>query len=282
VNRPSTLRLLACQISIPAMITRHQRDAHLALSAQKVSEALEISSVDLVVLPELSSIDYSRETFDNIDELSEPLDGPSYHCWRAVAQKHNCTISYSFARREGDKTYICIAVIDGNGVLIGHYDKIHLAQYGASMEKDYFTRGNHLFTFTVNGINLAPIICYDIRIPELSRVLTLDHKVDLILHCGAYFRDESFNTWHSFAITRAIENQVFFLSLNRAGKNYGHSVFCRPWMDENTEAEQFAVHDEEFRLIEIDLSERDLAREKYAFLKDKLGSYKLPVLKKVP
>ena len=32
---------------------------------------------------------------------------------------------------------------------------------------------------------------------------------DVITHCGAYYRDASFHTWHSFATTRALENQVF-------------------------------------------------------------------------
>jgi len=47
------------------------------------------------------------------------------------------------------------------------------------------------------------------------------HDVDLILHVGAYARDESFYSWHAFAVTRAVENQFFVLSLNRAGTHFG-------------------------------------------------------------
>lgn len=269
------LKMLACQLDIPAMTDPSQRDAHLEQSARKVESAMIGNPVDLIVLPELSSIDYSRDTFDKIEALSEPLDGPSFRCWSAVARRHKCFVSYSFARRDGDKTYISVAVANREGELVGHYDKIHLAQYGASMEKEYFDRGNHLFTFDVAGFRLAPIICYDIRIPELSRTLTIEHKVDLFLHCGAYFRDESFHSWHEFATVRALENQVFFLSLNRAGKNYGYSVFCRPWMDENTPLQYFSEHDEDFCLIEIGRSEMEDARNSYSFLKDRLENYNL-------
>ena len=273
-----SLRLLACQIDIPPMTSTGERDTHLARSARLVGDRLASEPADLVVLPELSTLEYARETFDCLKTLAEPLDGPSFQCWRAVAREHGCFVSYSFARDAGDRHHISIAVVDPNGELVGHYDKIHMAQFGASMEKDYFDRGNHLLAFNVKGFRVAPIICYDIRIPELSRTLTIDHNVDLILHCGAYYRDESFATWHAFATTRALENQVFFLSLNRAGAHYGNSVFCWPWMDENQEPVRLPDHDEELRLIELEKFELASAREGYSFLKDRLDDYGFKVL----
>ena len=273
----NSLRLLACQIAIPPMTGVEERDAHLARSARLVSDRLAQELADLVVLPELSTLEYARETFDCLDVLAEPLDGPSFQCWRAVAREHGCHISYSFAHDAGEQRHISIAVVGPDGELVGHYDKIHMAQFGASMEKDYFERGNHLLAFDVKGFRVAPIICYDIRIPELSRALTIDHNVDLILHCGAYYRDESFATWHAFATTRALENQVFFLSLNRAGEHYGNSLFCWPWMDENREPVRFPDHDETLQLIEMEKSELSNAREGYSFLKDRLDDYGLEV-----
>jgi nitrilase len=141
------------------------------------------------------------------------------------------------------------------------------------MEKEYFDAGDHVFTFKIGNFTISPIICYDIRIPELSRVLALKHGVDLILHCGAYYRDESFATWHQFATTRAMENQIFFLSLNRAGQSWGNSVFCLPWMDENTPPERFSHRDEEFRHLTLDKRQLFKAREDYTFLKDRLPDY---------
>ena len=193
-----TLSLLACQIEIPVTESAAARDRHLAESAAKVRDQLNRRNMDLVVLPELSSIDYSRAAFDRLDEISEPLEGASFAVWREVAMEFGVHVSYSFARKGQSGTFISIAVVGPDGALVGHYDKLHLCQYGASMEKEYFVGGNHIFTFKVNGLTISPIICYDIRIPELARTLTLKHDVDLILHCGAYYRDESFETWHSF------------------------------------------------------------------------------------
>ncbi|OBY25323.1 carbon-nitrogen hydrolase family protein [Leisingera sp. JC1] len=275
-----TLTLLACQISIPPMTTATQRDAHLQASAAKVRAQLAAAEgrADLVVLPELSSIDYSRDTFARLGEIAEPLDGASFQTWRQVAKDFGVHISYSFARTGEGGPFICIGVVGPDGGLVGHYDKLHLAQYGASMEKEYFNRGRHLFVFEVNGFRLAPIICYDIRIPELTRTLVVDHGVDAILHCGAYYRDESFHTWHPFAIARALENQVFFLSLNRAGTAYGKSLFCLPWQDENTLPVEFAETAEEFRLITLDRETQAKARRDYTFLKDRLDDYRIHVL----
>lgn len=268
-----TLTLLACQIDIPATPTAAARNRHLAVSGAKVRAQLEKNKADLVVLPELSSIDYSRAAFERLDEIAEPLDGKSFDTWRQIAIEFGVHVSYSFARKGTTGTHISIAVVTPEGKLAGHYDKLHLCQYGASMEKEYFTAGNHLFTFTVNGLKIAPIICYDIRIPELSRTLTLKHGVDLIVHCGAYYRDESFNTWHSFATTRAMENQIFFLSLNRAGRTWGNSIFCLPWMDENTPPLRFADTDEDFRFVSVKKETLLKSRESYTFLRDRLADY---------
>ena len=175
------LTLLACQIAIPAMTKPQERDTHLRHSAGEVSNALHAQAADLVVLPELSSIDYARATFAALDALGETLDGPSFQTWRAVAQQYNTTVVYSFPRRSEQGFHISLAAVNPQGELIGWYDKLHLAQYGASMEKEYFIGGEQLMVFEVNGFRCAPIICYDIRIPELSRTLTLKHKVDIIL-----------------------------------------------------------------------------------------------------
>ena len=98
--------------------------------------------------------------------------------------------------------------------------------------------------------------------------------MDCILHCGAYYRDESFASWHSFAMTRAMGNQLYLFSLSRAGEQYGDSKYCLPWMDEKQPAAGFTLHDEDFRYLRVERSRIDQAREQYGFLKDRLGDYR--------
>jgi len=188
--------------------------------------------------------------------------------------KHQTAVVFGMPRCSDDRYFISQVAIGADGDLLACYDKLHICQYGASMEKEFFQRGQSVCVFSVAGFRFSPIICYDIRFPELSRSLALDEEVDCILHCGAYYRDESFASWHSFAITRAMENQLYLLSLNRAGEQYGDSIFCLPWMDEHQPAVRFATHDEDFRYLKIDRSRIETAREQYTFLEDRLTDYR--------
>jgi len=268
-----TCRLLACQLAIPCVSSAGERDRHLDETARKIRERLDREPVDLVVLPELSGIDYSRAAFDNLEALAEPLDGPSFEVLRELARDFGVAIVYGIPRRgEGDYRISQVAV-GPDGEIIGYFDKLHVAQYGASIEKEYFARGEHLFVFEHGGVTIAPIICYDIRIPELTRTLALRHGAQLILHCGAYARDESFYSWHDFVVSRAMENQVYVLSLNRAGKDFGQSLFCGPWVDEAAPAVEFPPFEEALLSLEVDLTRVETIREHYSFLADRLDDY---------
>jgi len=268
------LRLLACQIAIPPVATAPARDRFLAETAEKIHRRFAQAPADLVVLPELSGIDYSRAAFDRLDQLAEPLEGPSSEVFRALAGELGVPIVYGIPRRADGGYRISQVVVGPERRILGHFDKIHIAQYGASFEKEYFSRGRHLFVFEHLGIRIAPIICYDIRIPELSRTLALQHGVQLILHCGAYARDESFASWHDFVVARAMENQIYLLSLNRAGADFGRSLFCGPWVDEESPAVAFPETDEAFVSLSVDPARIQSVRKQYSFLQDRLEDYR--------
>ena len=269
----SELNVLAAQIDIPSTRTGRGREIHIQRCASEIRRRLKSRPADLVVLPELASIEYSREAFAHLDRLAETLDGPSFQLYREIAVRCETTVVYGIARKDGKDFLISQVAVGPNGLLLGHYDKLHIAQFGASMEKDYFRAGKHLLVMDVKGIRVAPIICYDIRIPELCRTLVLKHGVDLILHCGAYYRDESFASWHAFVTARAMENQCFVLSLNRAGAHYGDSMFCPPWVDADRPAEIFHSRDEEFRWLSVSREEITKTRRDYSFLSDRLDDY---------
>ncbi|MCP5114579.1 MAG: hypothetical protein GY953_27440 [bacterium] len=90
------------------------------------------------------------------------------------------------------------------------------------------------------------------------------------MHSAAYRRDTTFYSWPKFAITRALENQVYFVSLNRAGEEFGRSMFCPPWIDDEQHHFTFAEHDEQLTRLVVERSEIELARELYPFLRDRL------------
>lgn len=275
----TTLTILACQVDVPIMTSVRERDQHLQRLGNAIASQLKSKPANIVVLPELSSVDYARATFDHLNLLAESLEGISFQMFREIAMEFKTTVAYGFPRKQGEQFYICQAVIGEDGELLGYYDKLHIAQFGTSMEKDYFLSGDHLLVLEHEDIRISPIICYDIRFPELCRNLAIDHGVQLILHCGAYYRDESFHSWHKFAVSRAMENQVYLLSLNRAGVHYGESIFCPPWVDESHPLESFSDHEEEFKYLVLDTQFVEQARKQYPFLKDRYSNYhQIPLL----
>ena len=274
-----SVTILACQIDVPAMTRGAERTAHMDRVARAIDfELASNGPVDLVVLPELGSLDYSRSCFDRLSDLAEPLEAsPTIESLRKVAQTNGVAILAGVARQEpgtdaGPDSFITQALIAADGKLAAHYDKLHIAQFGESTEKDYFVRGDRLLVFEIGGFTFGTIICYDIRIPELSRVLARRHGVDVILHPTAFCRDETFHTWQAFATTRAIENQVYFVSVNRAGDDFGDSMLIEPWMDETVPLRQLSTG-EEFARWTLSRSVLDHARSSYPFLSDVRDDY---------
>lgn len=269
------LTVLAGQIDVPPMTTAAERDRHMNRVAEKLADSLATAGgVDLIVLPELASLDYSRQAFDHLDVLAETLeDSPSLNRLAELAGDHSTPVLAGLARRDHDgRYYIAQVLLDADGKISACYDKLHIAQFGDSMEKEYFTRGDQAMVFEVKGFRFGVLICYDMRSPELSRHLVRHHGVDVLLHPTAFCRDETFATWHSFASTRAVENQVYFASVNRAGAEFGHSVLMHPWIDETVHNPVLNC-DESLARWTISRAVLDEARARYPFLKDARDDY---------
>ena len=216
----------------------------------------------LFVLPELSSTGYGDEVFARRDELAEEVEDESGRCrsfFGALAADVGAYIAYGFLRRRREDGAYCIshAVVAPDGCddnrgsrLVAVYDKMHLCDMGACSElAQGISRGAaEPCVFELRGANPAQscrvglCICYDIRFPELWRRMCwgercvdsggVDNVVgdaDVVLHPSAFIRDATFPTWHSFVTTRAVENQVYVLSVSHAGESFGDSIACPPW-----------------------------------------------------
>jgi nitrilase len=263
------LTFAAIQINNLDARTIGERDANLSRAKALIDE---LDSVDLIVLPELFTSGYSRETFDRLAELAEDINGKSFQFFSDIAQKKSSYISYGFPLKKDNQYFIAQAVITPKGELECIYCKQHMAQFGNSMEKEYFQRGDQPVSFEINGIKIGIIICYDMRFPELTRSLAFDHDIDFLIHPVAFYKDNSFPSWHHFVITRALENQIYMLSLNRAGEEYGNSIFCPPWIDYHV-SPTVAQEQEEIIIREIDTQTIQKVREEYQFRKDRKKNY---------
>jgi len=266
------MRILAAQIHIPAISTKEEQVSYIHSLLQRLKEQLYLNSVDLIVLPELSTMEYSIENFQKINIFSEALFGNIHNVFSEFCRSNNVAVCYGLPRIDGDKTYISQVVLNKQGEYLTHYDKVHLAEYGDSSESRFFSRGNHLAVFDIEGIKAGIIICYDMRFPELARRYRKEFNIDVLIHPVAFAQDCSFPSWKQFVVSRALENQIFFLSLNRAGPHFGFSTVCPPWIDDQVNPIVFG-ESEEFRVIEIDKQVLCRVREEIPFSKDSLSSY---------
>lgn len=266
------MKILAYQTHSQGICSVEAITQHNTRITQAIKNTVKNNPVDLIVLPELSSIEYSTVAFERLNELAEPLLGKTFRSMSELAAVTQSHVVYGIPRMEGKEVFISQVVIDRKGKYLTHYDKKHIAQFGDSTEQPYFTQGKNLGLFSISNIKLAIIICYDFRFAHYVRSIVKAHDIDVILHPCAFAKDGTYASWHPFVITRALENQVYFLSLNRAGSDWGQSIFCPPWVDKEVSPTVFN-HDETLEFFEISTTAIANSRATYPFRKDELENY---------
>ena len=268
------MKILLCQISVEGINLRSQMEEHQRRVREFIRSACGRNAVDMIFLPELSSIEYSGRAFANISDLATSIDGWLCSSMAELAKETGAAICFGMPRCQGENIYISQVVIGRDGSLVGYYDKVHIAQLGASAEKPYFTPGNQLCVFTIGGFRFGIVICYDMRFGEYVSMLARNYHLDVMLHPVAFSKDGTFASWRSFVCTRALENQVYWLSLNRAGEGWGHSIFCPPWFEHESEVLEFD-ESETLQIVELDRARLKHAEEKYPIIRDRLDDYSI-------
>ncbi len=269
------MKILAYQPRIEQVRTAHDRRAHVGRMLQFLeAKCRQEPDIGLIILPELCTVEYSVPSFQTLVELAEPLAGETFTAVAAFAKKWECAVCYGFPRVVDGEYRISQLVVGASGQLIADYDKLHLANFGASMEPEYFNRGGKLAVFELNGLRFGIIICYDFRFSDLIKQLVEAHQVDVILHPVAFTKDATFASWHPFVICRALEHQVYFLSVNRAGEAWGNSILCPPWIDDDKKPLLFG-EDEAAAVFQIDPAAIAAARAIYPFRADRLADYSI-------
>jgi predicted amidohydrolase len=77
-------------------------------------------------------------------------------------------------------------------------------------------------SFKLNCGNIGLLLCFDVRFPELSRRMTLEGDIDLLIYL-AEFPNPRDTIWTTLLRARAMENQIFVSGVNRVGKDPGGS-----------------------------------------------------------
>jgi predicted amidohydrolase len=138
-----------------------------------------------------------------------------------------------------DKSYNTSLVVDADGAIRAAYRKIHLFDIdvpGQVSVRESETRaaGSETVTATTPFGTIGLSICYDLRFPELYRRLTAAGATVITVPSAFTFFTGAAH-WEPLLRARAIENQVYVIAPNQAGKSphgfadYGNSMIVDPW-----------------------------------------------------
>ena len=173
---------------------------------------------------------------------AEPIPGSTIERLAERARKHgvylHCGSLLERSARPG-KFYNTSVVLNPQGDIVAHYRKIHLfdvevAGHVSAQESSTIEPGDEIVTLDLDSVRFGLSICYDLRFPELYRILALlGAKVLFVPAAFTMFTGK--DHWEVLLRARAIENQAFVVAPAQVGKHppngvsYGRSMIVDPW-----------------------------------------------------
>ncbi|MEA2440522.1 MAG: deaminated glutathione amidase [Thermoleophilaceae bacterium] len=279
------MRAAAVQLNSTA-----DRDRNLA-QAEALVRAAAADGATLIALPE--RFDVRGEPAD-YERAAEPLETGAAIAWaRSIARElHIDLIAGSTSeRRPGhDRLSNTSVHVGPGGDLKGVYRKVHLfdVQVGdvEYRESDSDEPGDELVTSEADdGTRLGLSVCYDVRFPELYRILALNGA--LVFTVPANFtRTTGEAHWELLLRARAVENQAFVIAPAQSGEYppgqpaYGNAMIVDPWGETLARA---PGDGETFVAADLDFARLADVRAKLPSLQNRVpGAYHWPTPQEVP
>jgi omega-amidase len=167
-------------------------------------------ATDLIVLPEMFTTGFTMAA----EEVAEPPNGPSTEWMRKIARDTGAVVTGSVVTRDGDAYFNRLIWMQPDGDY-RTYDKRHLFRMGR--EHEHYRAGTEQLQVTLQGWNIRPLVCYDLRFPVWSRnrIGTPDGYEVLIY--VANWPERRRYPWATLLRARAIENLSYCIGVNRIG-----------------------------------------------------------------
>ena len=122
-----------------------------------------------------------------------------------------------------------LAVLCAPSGHVERYAKIHPFSFAG--EDAHYRSGDRVVTWTVEGVRITPLVCYDLRFPEPFRLAAADTDLFVVI---ANWPERRRAHWQTLLRARAIENLAFVAGVNRVGEGgglvyQGDSALVGPW-----------------------------------------------------
>lgn len=216
-------------------LVQHPASLEPAENRAAVAE-LTPEDVDLVVFPEVFARDFGQPGSD-LSGYAEDLAGPFAGWVEQVAAERGTTIVAGMIESGPDPARPFNTLVM-RGAVRARYRKVHLYDSFGFCESDTLSAGPiEPVVVDLAGFRVGLMTCYDLRFPELARLL-VDRGAEVLVVPAAWVAGErKVDHWRTLARARAIENVAFVVGVGQPGPRYsGHSLVIDPWGEVVAEA----------------------------------------------
>lgn len=210
---------------------------------------------DLLIFSEMTLTGFTMN--NKASELS-PADNQFFI---NMAKQNNINILYCGVENGYNKAIL----LNKEGIRIDEYSKNHLFSFAG--EDKFYKKGDKTVTMEINGINITPTICFDLRFADMF--WNNAEKTDLFIVSAAWPKSR-IEHWKTLLRARAIENQAYVAGVNRIGfenelEYSGDSVIYDPLGNAISEPSA----SKEFFTAEINKEKIKEVRSEFPFLKER-------------
>ena len=207
-------------------------------TAERLIREAVSAGADLVALPELWSCHGLDEVYR---ENAEPVPGPTTEFLGSLARELKVYVlggSILEGEPESERLSNTSTFFDPSGEMTAVYRKIHLFDVKVSdreyLESANIAPGKDVVTAKAGAATLGFSVCYDVRFPELYRLLAL-RGAEILAVPAAFTLQTGKDHWELLLRARAVENQAFVVAPAQWGQKadgrwtYGRSMIVDPW-----------------------------------------------------
>jgi deaminated glutathione amidase len=259
-------------VAVVQMRSSEDKMENLELSVDFIREAAKKKS-SMICFPEFQMA-YSPVSVsaNQLSEKAESVNGGNFIGTLRKAAKVNkiSIISTIYEKNDSgfdNRVYDTAVLIDNNGEISSVYRKLHLYDALGFKESDKMMAGNMIEKPAKTSVgNLGLMICYDIRFPEMSRILTVKGANILVSPSAWVHGIMKEEHWQTLLKARAIENGLYIIAPNQIGNIFsGRSMIVDPFgivlLDMGNR--------EGMEVVEIDKSRVQKVRELLPLLKNR-------------
>lgn len=237
-------------------------------------EKIKDENPDFVILPEMFCCPYQPENFPI---YAEKEGGPVWQQLSGYAKQYGIyLIGGSMPEKDAEgNVYNTSYIFDREGKQIGKHRKVHLFDIDVKggqtfKESDTLTAGDSDTVFDTEFGKIGVMLCFDIRFPELSRMMVND-GAKVIFVPAAFNMTTGPAHWELSFRTRALDNQIYMVGCAPARDvsagyiSWGHSIVTDPW------GRVIDMLDEKkgILLAELDMDYEEQVREELPLLKSR-------------